>query len=450
MKIARYSFFLLFCIAHFAHAEVSKIVFINQPQSLEIGQISDQYQIQLQNANGVREAASYAMYFTLPFTIGEFSSKKDFSTKLTPSSTIYISTGDYNKYFYFRSSISGDLSMKITAKNKDGSKSLSAEQSVKVIPAEEEIVLLPPPPPDPDILEDNPIHEQDVNTENPDIDTNNSLDDVNDTSVSNISSHSASENLGDFAKAVNVNYPAGRQRLGYVGVPVEFSIKSSKNSAGVSFRWTFGDGFSSYGQKTSHIYKFPGEYDVVLNSSIGDTRSVSRTKIKVIIPNISMSLSNGNIKIQNNGTVETNIGGWQIQNSMNQFIFPEDTIIEPRRYILITKDDANIFDESKIISLNNPLGNKVSFITPGNTLYYEYSVIPDEVQKPLDSIKPMVSEEIKSNPQPLDISKSMLFPIADISTSSHGTGTIVENIHSGFFSSVLNKVKSFTQLFYKL
>src|ERR1035437_6345108 len=80
---------------------VDKIVFINEPQIIKVGEFSKQYQIQLQDASGLIATSSDTTYFTLPLDIGMFYSKATGSEPFTASSSIYIATGSSNKYFYF-------------------------------------------------------------------------------------------------------------------------------------------------------------------------------------------------------------------------------------------------------------------------------------------------------------------------------------------------------------
>ncbi|MFH1455122.1 MAG: PKD domain-containing protein [bacterium] len=178
-----------------------------------------------------------------------------------------------------------------------------------------------------------------------------------------ISTHSGEEGLSNYGEKTAFEITAGRERMALVGSPVEFDAKYSllqNNQCAPSFRWSFGDGFDAIGKNIIHNYKYPGEYQVVLNGICGDYNSVSRTVIKVISPNISiLSLSNGDIKIINNGKNEINIGNWKIKGGQKDFIFPTDTIISTGKKIILSKEDAKIDSSINKISLNNPSDGEV-------------------------------------------------------------------------------------------
>jgi gliding motility-associated-like protein len=50
-----------------------------------------------------------------------------------------------------------------------------------------------------------------------------------------------------------------------VGTEIQFELINSGNQAIKKIEWSFGDGHISTGEKTSHVYKFSGEYQVLCN-----------------------------------------------------------------------------------------------------------------------------------------------------------------------------------------
>jgi PKD repeat protein len=99
----------------------------------------------------------------------------------------------------------------------------------------------------------------------------------------------------------------------------------------MGYFWNFGDGSEATGERVSHTYVFPGEYQVVLNGYSGLGReAVSRTTVKVTEPAISITevnLNNGYVSLKNLSTYETNLFGWNLGCGVTAFAFPRDTII---------------------------------------------------------------------------------------------------------------------------
>ena len=186
-----------------------------------------------------------------------------------------------------------------------------------------------------------------------------------------LSSHSATDGLSDYSNKTSFEISAGRERLTAAGSSLNFDSKYSlpqDSQCAPSFSWSFGDGFDSLGDKVSHIYKFPGEYQVVLNGICGNHTSISRTVVNVVLPVIFMSLTqNGDLKLTNNGKMEINIGKWKIKGGQTDFTFPLDTIIASGKSITLSKESLNLSSLSNKISLNNNLDGEVTSILIANS-----------------------------------------------------------------------------------
>jgi len=180
------------------------------------------------------------------------------------------------------------------------------------------------------------------------------------TSPSFISTHSGPEDLSSSSKSsARFEANSGRTRLAYSGAPIVFSGEAviPKESEGQSIRfiWSFGDGSAAEGKKVSHIYKFAGDYVVVLNSSLSDVSAVSRTSVKVVNPSVVISnVSGDSVEIWNQGIFEINLNGWLISNDRGKFIFPPDTIIASNKKIAIPDEymKLNLAQGGKIFLLN--------------------------------------------------------------------------------------------------
>ncbi len=405
---------------------VTKIVFTSDPQDINPGEVSEVMSIQTQNDSSLSESVGPStklkLISTSPTGIFYDASISTKTCGKQNSGILTMSSSSSNKGFCYSDLSSGSFTITVSVQDKSWS---SAMQSIQ-------------------------IGQSSNGTENPDTVPNQAVDDDTDT----VSAHSGSDNLVDFNKVGQINYSAGRQRIGYVGIPVEFNgiRKSAKNlDGGTIFHWTYGDGFSASGQNVSHIYKFAGDYDVVLHADRGDSFSVSRTKIKIISPSVSISFSDGNIKVKNDGNAEINIGGWMIRNGMNRFIFPEDTIIGAHAFIILMKIDVHVLSETQDIELINPLDMVVSRIQyipePIIPMNSEKEISLEEAQVLSDNLKfAFVPENFHEN-ESINTSESKLIPEGVSATSSE----IVEEGKSekaGFVSKMLFRIKSFAKLFY--
>lgn len=160
-------------------------------------------------------------------------------------------------------------------------------------------------------------------------------------SSSIVSVHYIEEYLSNYVEpASSFEVSAGRERLSYVGSPVLFEAKY-KTSADLknrvpSFIWSFGDGASATAEEIIHTYKYPGEYNVVLNASLGVLNSVTRTKVKVLVPNLLLSVtSDGAVEVTNKSAYEINLYNWKIKSGSQFYAFPIDTIISASKSIVI-------------------------------------------------------------------------------------------------------------------
>jgi PKD repeat protein len=96
--------------------------------------------------------------------------------------------------------------------------------------------------------------------------------------------------LGFVNGGAGVNSPPQAKILapseGYVGQEILFndSQSSDPNDDPLYFYWDFGDGGKSTNEKTSHIYRNPGEYLITLTVDDGMASSTATTTIKILSP----------------------------------------------------------------------------------------------------------------------------------------------------------------------
>lgn len=189
------------------------------------------------------------------------------------------------------------------------------------------------------------------------------------TSVKNsdvYSSHSSQAIANVSFDAPEFVVTSGRPRIGYVGAPLAFEakIQSMKNiPAGnlAGFRWSWGDGFQSSGQFVSHAYEYPGDYIVVLNSSMGGTDAVSKVKVKILSPKALITSATAlSVEITNDDMYELNIGGWWIETAGERRVIPQDTLLSKQASVHISPKAIGLRMFRDYVRLINPAGTEVS------------------------------------------------------------------------------------------
>ena len=239
------------------------------------------------------------------------------------------------------------------------------------------------------------------------------------TRIVYVSAHSGEEDLSDYNEKTAFETSAGRERMAVVGSPLEFVAKyklSQDNQCTPNFKWNFGDGFEASGKIVEHVYKYAGEFQVVLNSVCGEYNSVSRTVAKTIIPKVSISnLPNGDTEISNNGNTEINIENYKIKGVQKDFIFPKDSIISAGNKITISKEDFSTVSfqngfvytvesgsSTTRVSVNNPTGREVAYFDANETAQQNTSV----------ALSPeIVQTEISQNTQSRPVATALKIPV---------------------------------------
>ena len=306
-----------------------------------------------------------------------------------------------------------------------------------------------------------------------------------------ISAHSGEEDLSDYNEKTAFEITAGRERMVLVGSPLEFDAKyklSQSTQCVPALKWSFGDGFDADGKKVSHTYKYPGEYQIVLNGSCGEFSSVSRTTVRVNSPNISINnLISGDVEVNNKSDIEINIGKWKINNGHNDFVFPDDTIISANGKIIISKGDfftVNLppgyilpVEESSTtmrLSVSNPAGKEVAYFDSKKNEQQDVSsvalqkVVQNEISENIQgSSTVLVAKVPVDNKNEITIIKSQVKKgDEEIQNKSKDdlqntentiqTASVLESINnptpSSFWSRIVsfpvNSIKSFARLFY--
>jgi len=314
-----------------SYAQVSKIVFTTEPQTVKPGEISGTITVQLQDSAG----SSYKATETVDV---EFLSSSASGEFLSPSSenavTKIISTGSANKNFRYRDSTKGTFTLTVKATGRTSGEVWNANQIITI--------------------SDSASASTTTETTTEESSTANSTS-VNQSSSSSglSSSHYGAVSLSSLKTLPGFEVSAGRDRLGVAGSPLEFEVETNleyKNNS--VFVWNFGDGSEGVGDVVSHTYLYPGEYALMLNVSGPKDKAVSRANVKIINPNFAIThASNERVEITNNAKNEASLFGRVLVAGGKIFAFPKDTIIKSGQKISFGANvtGLNLLEQSGVV-----------------------------------------------------------------------------------------------------
>ncbi len=277
--------------------------------------------------------------------------------------------------------------------------------------------------------------------------------------------HYIEEDLSDYVEPTTFEVSAGRGRLSYVNSPVIFVAKSKMSngifSGNCQYDWNFGDGVSLTGEKVLHIYKYPGDYNAVLNGSCAGLQSVSRTAVKILAPNLSISVKDsGAVEIRNNGGNEISLYGWNLSSANFSYAFPQDTIISagkavdfPVEYlkiptagngIVLTDASAKVIAEAGLTSLPlaaNSDNGKIMSIADFQKFALAYMDLPNRQPATLTlSTAPNPSSSDEGRRDVIASSSEPEIPL---------TAAVVETSSGGFWSKLFHPIRTIQEVFYK-
>ncbi len=186
------------------------------------------------------------------------------------------------------------------------------------------------------------------------------------------SSHNSQVSVSAYKPKINFEVSVGRDRYGFVNTPLKFVANHNQDkTSGMKFLWTSGDGDYAKGKVFEHTYTYEGEYNLVLNASYQNHQSVSRNKIYIRTPVVSVSMiTRGklvDIMFENRGEFEVNVGGYQVEISAlgysDTFEIPQDTIISAKKSIIIPSEITNF--ESEV------LPNSIKVLYPNGRVMFD-------------------------------------------------------------------------------
>lgn len=171
---------------------------------------------------------------------------------------------------------------------------------------------------------------------------------------------------------------AGDNIIGFVNQEItldgSFSYDMDENE--LQYSWNTGDGNSSDHQIVSHIYQYPGTYLATLTVYDGRYYVSDTITIKIQTAQITINefMANPNgideveewIEIYNDADSITDISGWQlddIASGSKAFIFPKNTLIAPKNYLVFSRQTTKI-------ALNNDK-DSVRLLLPDGIVFQE-------------------------------------------------------------------------------
>ncbi len=252
-------------------------------------------------------------------------------------------------------------------------------------------------------------------------------------SSSDAGTYSSTVPLSDVGEKMEFEISAGRGRLTTVGSSLVFRAVVTKIQAvpeqGITYVWSFGDGTTGQGTNPSHAYRFPGEYEVVLNGSYSDQIAVSKTKVVVALANVSLARVSGGTQIANNSGVEINLEGWSLAEEKKSFIFPADTLIANSKKVIFADEVTGI--TSGDIELRNPAGKQMAFIAsnesiPAMPVATSSPVALVDIQTKINEVKTKLAEispALPLKPQPVVVDLPKPKPEATPATTTVQTQT---------------------------
>ncbi len=146
---------------------------------------------------------------------------------------------------------------------------------------------------------------------------------------------------------------AGADKTVVAGANVEFRGQAfglkDEPLDNARFLWTFGDGATKEGKNITHIYRYLGDYVVVLDITSGDYSASDRILVKATANQIFLSEikpffakasegaagSESWIEFENKSKQEIDISGWQIKIAGKIFTFPKSSRILPGAYLVV-------------------------------------------------------------------------------------------------------------------
>lgn len=421
-----------------ATTNIERLVFTTEPQSISPDTVSTSIIVQAQNAGGTAESVDETndVIFTSSSPTGAFlnSSGNPVTTTMNKNTS--------SRTFFYKDSMVGAHTLSVSVKGRTSGATFSAGQLITIGTGSGETPN---------------SSEQATSTSGTSTVTTTSSttesDSVDTVSTTHVSSHSGSEEVSNFV-SIKLGVDAGRDRIISINTPIHFLAKVEDSPSGVYSSvlssWSFGDGTLSTGREVDHIYKFPGEYNVVLNITVGNTHATDRVRVKVIEPSLTITKvvrgPGGYVEIKNDSSDEINLQAFKVSSGDENFFFAPDTILSPHSE---TKFPFAFFsNKSDQVSLAYPEGE--TLVTMGGVMQPTVAVDPDyQIRRTEAERRLRASLSLPVSPKPQAPILSM--PGDIVTQNLDQTASLVEafkqsksenrrfSLFTGFFAKIFNK-----------
>ena len=351
--------------------DISQFIFTTNIQTIKPNEISEAITIQAQNSNG--EAVSAGE--TLCLEVVSNSGTGEFSSNSGEWSSVNVFTINSNwktRTFYYKDSAQGnyliDAQIAIRPSGTTCLAWLKNEWDIKWSAKQNIVVAI------------------------------DSLSSVLQTNSSSVSSSQYSSEAGVASGSVTyvsnseqISAKAGEDKTAIAGADIvlEGKVYGFKNEPIANARcvWTLGDGSYKEGQNIRHIYKYPGDYIVVLNASSGDISASDRLNIKVIPNELRiMEAKNEFIKLKNESKSILDLSGWFLKSGGTVFKFPDYSLISANTELIISSDVSGL----KFI--NNDFSAEILY--PNGSLAFSYKISEITLSKSSSAISSRKQKEI--------------------------------------------------------
>src|SRR3989344_5230002 len=364
--------FFLFCVLSVyqsVYADTS-FIFSTDPQGIPVNTMSGK--INIQASSPVTET-TYLIPSSSSQT-GQFVT----SSGNPQTASIYIATGDSNRGIYYKDSIAGDFVLTVVVQNKAKTLTLATiSQHIFIGVASST---------------SNSTTITDTATT-----TSQTVNSDSSTSSSSASAHSSPSSLSQMSEEIIV------------------------------YQWSFGDGTMGGGNVVNHTYRFDGDYSVLVNARYYDKQAVSRVKVSVVLPKVSLARVLGGVEVTNTSGVEINLEDWSLQSPKNRFVFPNDTLISNGKKITFADEVTGV--NSGEIKLLNPIGKELATLVEetlvtvseqSEQIGISTGTSLNDIQAKINEVKTKLAQISPQLPQsePVKISQRVTLGKSKISTST--------------------------------
>lgn len=297
-----------------ALAQVANFVFTSEPQTIEVGAVSEQLTVQAQDSAGASANVSSTACLSLTTTSaqGQFSSS---AGSWNPVVVLTMNKNTANKNFYYKDTLSGAQTLTVKA-------ALRPESVTSPCASW-------------------PIGEWSIQwtaVQNISVGSQTSNSSASTTATTTTTATAPASASAPASSYVAPPEPqlfayAGADRIEIVGADSIFSGRAYNRkrelvSDHIRFLWNFGDGTTAEGASVLHHFSYPGKYAVVLTIAGNMEAESDRIIVTAEPARISFSAApDGSIAIENRAGRDLDLSHWLVRSFGRSFKLPQDSII---------------------------------------------------------------------------------------------------------------------------